>query len=1405
MDDLLKLQTLGKELGHSGTDLSNFITEQQKIARDEREKEREERSKEKEREERSKEKEREEREKERAHEIRLAELRGGNDATPVVESLNQALIRKDMPRQAPFSDGDLVSYLIRFERLAQLRGWTKERDYALQLGYLLSGRALSVYSSLSSDITENYDRLKDALLFAFGHTENQHRLKFRNARISNDESYHSFSINLGRLFDYWIQSAKIDQNYDNLRELMLKDQFLSSCPSELRTFIKEHDCQKVEDMARFADVYCEAHNKKFSSKTFSKTTSEKETTSNDSKLKGYSGSKDKIKCFSCGMEGHRARECPQNPKLTNPLPKNKVNFAFNDKIRPGELVCGTVNGASVSTILRDTGCSCFIVSDNLIPESTDVIRTCVLSDYLGRQNTFPVVKCHITSPFFSGWAEVVRAPIQFCSVLIGNDPSNFAKTVRSFEHNDPNFGTDHVPEPSTENSNVNAVTRSQNLNECSSLNCTSAELIRLQNSCATLEKVRTMADRGGTETTKAGLKYKYSRYNNLLYRVCTKSPRTRDVGQRVLVVPAKLRNAVLNLAHNNPLSGHFSYRKTQNKIFETFYWPKAGGDIKRYCMSCDICQRTSQRGRLRPVELQTMPVITTPFSRISMDIVGPISPASSDGHKYILTVLDMATRFPEAIPLKNIDTISVAEALVEIFSRVGIPRECLTDRGKQFTSDLMSEIDKLLSIKPLFTTPYHPMGNGACEKMNGTLKSVLRKICADHPKEWHKYLPCALFACREIPHDSLGFSPFELLYGRRVRGPLSVLSDLWENPQLNEETRNSYLYVLELRNRLEETAQIAADNLKTSAALYKSYFDVKSQKRSFKVGDEVLLLLPTDKNKLIMKWKGPFKILERYGPADYLIDMKTRQQIFHANMLKRYFRRTTVQNLNVIDDVSTVEMVLDGGSRFQIVQASVVESTDDSIVTLPVSDHENVNINPDLDESKTADLIQILKENADVISSIPGTTNTLEHKIDVTCSEPIRKKAYPVPESLKEVFVAEVDKMLDLGIIEPSCSPYSSPPVLVKKSNSEYRMCIDFRAINSITKFDAEPMPTIEGDLPKFVGSKFISEIDMCKAYHQVPLEENSKKYTAFPTPYGLMQFTKLPFGLSTACSTYIRLMRRVFKDCANVSCYFDNVYVFTETWEDHLNALRNVFDRLRVHGLTAGPSKCFVGYEKITYLGLELGNDTITPLSDKIKAVTDMPLPSNKKELRSFVGTVSFYRKFIPNLADLMAPVLKYLKKGSPDKFSLGHDEIRIFEKLKLSLTSKPILQLPDHSKTYVVRTDASDKAIGSVLLQYHDNVPLPVMYASRKLTKCELNYATIEKECLALVWAISRFHQYVFGREFVLETDHQPLTYLRTMKPSNGRLMRWALTLQSYNFRVIYIKGSENIGADLLSRLSA
>ena len=250
----------------------------------------------------------------------------------------------------------------------------------------------------------------------------------------------------------------------------------------------------------------------------------------------------------------------------------------------------------------------------------------------------------------------------------------------------------------------------------------------------------------------------------------------------------------------------------------------------------------------------------------------------------------MPTPYPEAIAMKNIDTETVADALVDMFSGLGIPEEILTDQGTQFTSDMMKEVSRILSIKQLTCTPYHAMANGLVEKMNGVIKQMIKRMCSERPKYWDRCLKPALFAYRECPHTNLaGFFPFEelvkVLTGRHVRGPLAILRELWTKEKMDTEVKTTYQYVLELVNT----------SLEKASSKYKTYYDKGKKPRNLKVGDKVLLLLPTEHNKLLLKWKGPYSVVRGFNDNDYQVQIDDKVKSFHINMLKRYVEREPVQ------------------------------------------------------------------------------------------------------------------------------------------------------------------------------------------------------------------------------------------------------------------------------------------------------------------------------------------------------------------------------------------------------------------------------------------------------------------------------------------------------------------------------
>ena len=805
-----------------------------------------------------------------------------------------------------------------------------------------------------------------------------------------------------------------------------------------------------------------------------------------------------------------------------------------------------------------------------------------------------------------------------------------------------------------------------------------------------------------------------------------------------------------------------------------------------------------------------MPLIDTPFKRVAVDLIGPIHPPSEQGHRYILTLVDYATRYPDAAPLKSISTEAVAEALVDMYSRLGVPEEILSDLGTQFVSECMQEVSRLLSIKQLSTTPYHPMCNGLVEKFNGSLKSMLKKLCSEQPKQWHRYINALLFAYREVPQGSTGFSPFELLFGRTVRGPMMILKQLWTEEVEDPEVKTSYAYVFDLRERLEDTVKLAQEELKRSQVRYQRYYNRKAKSRSFKVGSKVLLLLQTDKNKLLLQWKGPFVVESVVGINDYGIRVGDKVKTFHANMLKEYVDRQIIE-VKEQDDERGVQ----GCSVLQVVATAVIERSesgleeavdDENLLDLGAIHSketvENVTFGQQLNGEQKGQLQEVVKKYEHIFTDVPGHANIIEHEVKLTSDKPVRSKPYTIPYNARESLKRDIRDMEKMGVIRESKSPYSSPVVIVRKKDGTNRVCVDFHKLNRITEFDPTPMPTAEDIFQKMSKAKYLTKLDLSKGYWQIPVAAKDIPKTAFVTPDGSYEFVKMPFGMMNSGATLVRAIRKLLEDLDEADNYVDDIIIYTETWEQHLVVLDEVLSRLAKAGFTVRPTKCVLGADSIEVVGHRISDGIKGLHEDNVVKIRHAKRPRTKKEVRAFLGLTEYYREFIPNYAAKAVPLSDLTKKGRPNQVVWSDAQEKAYNTLKAEIASSPILRLPDNTKPFTLRTDASDKGLGAVLLQEHDGKLLPVSYASKKLTEREKKYSTIERECLAVVWAVRKFLIFLYGVEFTLQTDHQPLVYLKTAKFLNDRVMRWAMFLQNYNLKIESIKGVENVGADYLSR---
>ena len=396
----------------------------------------------------------------------------------------------------------------------------------------------------------------------------------------------------------------------------------------------------------------------------------------------------------------------------------------------------------------------------------------------------------------------------------------------------------------------------------------------------------------------------------------------------------------------------------------------------------------------------------------------------------------------------------------------------------------------------------------------------------------------------------------------------------------------------------------------------------------------------------------------------------------------------------------------------------------------------------------------------------------------------------------------QINTMLEQDIIKVSSSPWSSPVVLVKKKDGTIRFCVDYRKRNAVTRKDSYPLPRIDDALDALSGAKYFTTLDLQSGYHQVAMDTTSTEKTAFISHAGLYEYNVMSFGLTNAPPTFQRLMHRVLHGLDWIIClvYIDDVILFSSTVEEHLLRLSAVFDRLRNANLKLKPSKCHFARSSVNFLGFVVSAEGILPDTSKIDAVKTCPTPRSVTEVRSFLGLCTYYRRFVRDFAQIASPLNRLTRKSVPfvwDKSCQG-----AFQEMKNRLCSPPILAYPDFSQPFHLYTDASQHAIGYILGQFIDNKEIVISYGRRELNIAETCYSTTEHEALAVIDGIKRYQPYLYGGTFYVHSDHGSLSWLMKVKDPTGRLARWALQVQQYDFEIIHRPGRQNGAADALSR---
>ena len=426
----------------------------------------------------------------------------------------------------------------------------------------------------------------------------------------------------------------------------------------------------------------------------------------------------------------------------------------------------------------------------------------------------------------------------------------------------------------------------------------------------------------------------------------------------------------------------------------------------------------------------------------------------------------------------------------------------------------------------------------------------------------------------------------------------------------------------------------------------------------------------------------------------------------------------------------------------------------------------------------------------------------MQHRINTGPANPIRQPPRRLPFGKREVEKQELEKMLKRNVIEPSNSAWSSPIVLVSKKDGSTRFCVDYRKLNDVTIKDAYPLPRIDECLDSLSESKWFSCMDLNSGFWQIGMDPADKHKTAFSTSQGLYQFTVMPFGLANSPSTFERLMEDVFRGLQWRECliYIDDIIVPGKTVEDTLIRLEHVFLRLQAANLKLKPSKCSLFQKEIKVLGHVVSEKGIHTDPDKTKAVQDWPIPTSVKEVRSFLGLCSYYRRFVQGFAAIARPL--HLACQKDKKFQWNEDCSDAFQKLKEVLVSPPILIYPIPGQRFILDTDASNMAVGAVLSQIENDQEKVVSYYSKALNKHEQSYCTTRKELLAVVSALKHFHSYLYGQPVLLRTDNAAVNWMRNLKNPTGQVARWLQELGTYNLTVVHRPGIKHSNADALSR---
>ena len=461
--------------------------------------------------------------------------------------------------------------------------------------------------------------------------------------------------------------------------------------------------------------------------------------------------------------------------------------------------------------------------------------------------------------------------------------------------------------------------------------------------------------------------------------------------------------------------------------------------------------------------------------------------------------------------------------------------------------------------------------------------------------------------------------------------------------------------------------------------------------------------------------------------------------------------------------------------------------------------------NSNISEKDSARLKELLIEFQDQFAKhtydIGKAVNT-EVSISLTDTKPIARRPFKIPLSLQADVQQQIASMLKFDIIKESTSPWQFPLVTVKKSRENTnRVCVDLRSLNKVVSFFSFPMMNLDSILGRLSKASYFSTVDLNQAYLNLPVRECDQDILSFVTDYGKYAYKRLCFGLSTAPSIFSSYLVSILRGLDNCISYLDDILIFSNTISDHFDHLRALFGRLRQNNLKAKLPKCAFFCSSLRYLGFIITKEGLKPDEEKLIAIKNMAPPTTVTAVRSYLGMLNFYRRFLPNFAQIAKPLIELTHKNA--KFQWNSDRQKSFETLKNHLISDQVLIYPNINRPFEIYSDASKDAIGACLVQRDkDGYARPCYFISHNLNGSQKKWSTTELEMYAIIYALNKLRTIIYGCDITVFTDHRPLTSIQSSKVPNAKLQRWCLILNDYHIKIVYLPGKSNLCADFLSR---